>query len=87
MVTPFPCSNCNGLGCSSCSGVGFFGRDENYEYYLSKDKNGQVVVAGLKQSSSSKNPLVLLFSFFFKLISKQLEEPYDLIWAIKQRKK
>ena len=87
MITPYPCPTCQAAGCANCNNVGFFGRDEHYDYYLTKEANGNVRVAGIKESGSSKNLFSQIFSFFFKIISKQLEEPHDFLWAIKQRGK
>lgn len=87
MIKPYPCPSCQGAGCPNCNNVGFFGRDETYDYYLSRGPGGDVVVAGIKQGESSKNLLGQFTSFFFRIIAKQLEEPRDFIWAVKQRRK
>ena len=87
MIKPYPCPNCQGAGCANCNNVGFFGRDETYDYYLAKGPGGNVTVAGIKQGGSSPGIFGKLFSFVFKFIEKQLEEPHDFLWAVKQRKK
>jgi len=87
MVQPYPCSNCQGVGCRACNGVGFYGRDENYDYYLVKGSDGNVQVSGIKSKGSGGVVSVKIFSFFFRLIFKLIEEPRDFIWASKQRKK
>ena len=87
MINPYPCPSCNGVGCANCNNIGFFGRDENYDYYLAKGPGGDVVVAGIKQSGTSKNALEQIVSFFLRIVTRQLEEPHDLIWAIRQRRK
>lgn len=89
MVKPIPCYKCNGLGCKTCNYIGFFGIDEKgQEYYLSKDKAGNVIVSGLKQSGSGGGSAVLnkLFGFVFGQIGKSLEEPRDIIWESKMKK-
>jgi len=85
MIKPYPCPTCQGTGCANCNGVGFFGRDNNYDYYLAKGPSGNVTVSGIKEGGLPGGILGKFFSFIFKIISKQLEEPHDFLWAIKQK--
>lgn len=87
MIQPIPCPSCNGVGCANCNRVGFFGRDQQYDYYLTKDPTGNVRVAGIKQSGlAGKSILEKFFSLIFGFVHRQMQEPHDFIWAIKQKK-
>jgi ABC-type multidrug transport system fused ATPase/permease subunit len=53
-VKAYKCNECNGTGttngspCMNCQGSGFIGKDSNYEYILTRNAEGQLVITDIK---------------------------------------